>query len=241
MIISKKLLLSPIALGLTMLLSLGAVTAEAAGPTLLVGLNPLTVTQNGPSATYGVTFANIRLDATASNEDILVSRIPLNLNVGNGASASNLQNLRIVNSANTSFALNTGGNAKFSVGANSLNTFVLDTPIRVPAGSAVVVSLIGDIAPSNAISNTYQFTINPNAVIASSALTNSVVIPSAGQGVIVGGGTSVVTTGGTSGSTFVPTLPSTGAGGEAGLNIALILGSLVVLGASIVYTKKMAS
>jgi len=237
----KNIVLSPLALVLTMSLSFGAVTASAAGPTLLVGLNPLTVTQNGPSATFGVTFANIRLDATPSNEDILVSRIPLSLNVGGGALASNLQNCRVVNANNTSLALNTGGNAMPSVNSNTLNTFVFDSPIRVPLGNSVVVSLICDIAATNAINNTYQFTVNPVNVTATSAITNSTVTPSAGQGVVVGNGVSVITTGGTVGGTVIPILPNTGAGGAAPLNIALILGALALLGAGIVYNRKLAS
>lgn len=235
----KQIFLAPIALLLVSLLSLGAITAEAYGPTLQVGLDPLTITQNGPNATYGVTFANIRLDATASSEDILVSRIPMSLNLGNGASASNLQNCRAVNSANPTFPLNTGGNTMYSMSGSALNTFNLDTPLRVSMGSAAIVSIVCDIAASNAINNTYQFTINPANVVATSAVTNTTVIPSTGNGVIVGNGTSVVTTGNSgSVSPIIPTLPNTGAGGEAAGNIALIIGSLVLLGTGIIYTSR---
>ena len=236
----KNMLLSPLALALVFMMSFGAVTAEAAGPTLLVGLNPLTVTQNGPSAVFGVTFANIRLDATPSSEDILVSSIPMSLSVGNGAVPQNLQNCRAVNQNNPGVPLNTGTNAMPTVSANTLNTFTLDSPLRVAMGNAVIVSIVCDIAASNAINNTYQFTVNPANVAATSATTDTTVTPSAGQGVIVGNGTSVVTTGGT-GGVVVPTLPSTGDGGDATQNIALILGSLALLGAGIVYTRKVAS
>lgn len=234
----KNLLLAPIALMLISFLSLGAVTAEAAGPTLLVGLDPLTITQNGPNPTYGVTFANIRFDATQSSEDILVSRIPMSLNVGNGAVASTLQNCRVVNSNNPSIPLNTGGNAMTSVSSSALNTFNLDSSLRVPMGSSVIASIVCDIAASNAVNNTYQFTINPANVVATSAITNTTVIPTTGSGVIVGSGTSVVTSGGNGVVAVAPTLPNTGAGGEAAQNIALIIGSLVLLGTGIIYTTR---
>jgi hypothetical protein len=237
----KKLLVAPLTLAFVALVGFGPLSASAAGPVLLVGLNPLTVTQTGPAAAPNTVFANIRFDAGLSTEDILVSRIPLTLNVGGGAFASNLLNCRVVNQ-NTTFPLNSNGNVMNGVSSTNLNTFVLDNPLRVTAGTATIVSVMCDIAASNAIGNTYQFTINPASVVATSAVSGAFVTPGIGNGVIVGNGTSVTTSGST-GTVFpivTPGLPNTGAGGDATLNIALLIGALVVAGASIAYTRNVA-
>lgn len=205
----------PIAVAFIGFMAFGATSVEAANSTLLVGLNPLTITQNGLSAVPNVAFAYVRLDASASTEDILVSRIPFSLNTGSGASASYLSNCRVINNTNNTAVLNTGSNSMNVLSSNNLNTFVLDNPIRIPSGGSVVLSVVCNILATNAVNNTYQFTINPANVVATSAVSGANVSPSIGEGVIVGNGTSVITTNG-GGGIFIPApgLPNTGGSGS---------------------------
>lgn len=213
----KKLLMVPVTLTFVAFMAFGPMSAQAAG-SIQVGLNPLTITQNGPSAVPNVAFAYVRFDASASTEDVLVSKIPFSLNTGGGASASYLSNCRVINNSNNTFVLNTGSNSMNVVSSNNLNTFVLDNAIRIPSGGSVVLTVVCDILATNAINNTYQFTMNPSNIVATSAVSGSSINASLGEGVIVGNGTSVITTtgGGIYVSAYVPApgLPNTGGSGD---------------------------
>jgi hypothetical protein len=233
----KKFVLAPAVFALVALF--GANVALAAGPALSVGITPVVVTQNGTAATPNVTFATLRLSATSSTEDILVTAIPMNVTAGNGGSTSNLSNCRVVNLSNGS-VLNTGSNVSSFI-QNGANSVTLDTPLRVNAGSMIDVAVRCDIIASNALNNTYAFTVNPSAVVARSATTNTGFTPTSGEGVPTA--PISVTTTGTTGTTIpviIPGLPNTGMGGNASANVALLAAAGLITAAGFAYTRRFA-
>ncbi|MDB5254007.1 MAG: hypothetical protein JWL80_73 [Parcubacteria group bacterium] len=233
----KKFVLAPAVFALVALF--GANVALAAGPALSVGMTPVIVTQNGTAATPNVTFATLRLSATSSTEDILVSAIPMTVTAGNGGSTSNLSNCRVVNLSNGS-VLNTGSNVSSFIN-NGSNSITLDTPLRIAAGTMVDVAIRCNIIASNAINNTYSVSVSPFSVVARSASTNTGFTPTAGEGVPTP--PIMVTTTGTIGTTIpviIPGLPNTGMGGNASTNVALLALAGLVTAAGFAYTRRFA-
>lgn len=234
----KKFIVTPVALALFALISLNPTSAFAQGPMLMVGYTPIVVTQNGTAATPNVTLATVRLSAASSTEDINVSRLPVTLGVGSGATPSNLSSCRAINLSNNS-TLTTGSNVPSSmlIGSNSM---MFDSSLRIPAGSYVDVAIQCNILASNAVGNTYFVTVDPASVTATSALSGTPVIATMGEGVPTPA-VSIITTGSsTSGGVIVPGLPNTGAGGSASTSAALLFASVALLGAGVVYTRKFA-
>ena len=229
---SKKFVLVPV---LALFALFGAHSASAAGPALMVGINPMVVTQNGTAATPNVTFANIRLSAASSTEDMFVSSLPVSITAANGGSTSNLTNCRAVNTSN-GMTLNTGANSRSSV-LSGTNTFMFDSPIRIAAGNYVDVAVRCDILASNAVNNTYAFNLNPLSVAATSAVSGAGVATSIGMGVPTAP-ISVTTTGTT--GVIIPGLPNTGMGGSASTNIALLALAGMVTAAGVVFSRRFA-
>jgi len=221
----KKLLFVPTALALFLFVGLTA-SAQSA-PSLLVDMVNTGVAQSiGPNM-QNVTMANVRLDTTFSNDNIRLSSLPIIVTAGNGANASSLTSCQLVNPVNTNSPLNTGNNAVSGLSSGS-NTFNFDNSITLTRGTVTNLLLNCNINGSLTSGGTYQFSINTanvSAVAASTGLPATVGVSTGG--VIIPNPT-------------VPGIPNTGFGDAATSNMMLIIGSIVVAGLGIAYTRKVA-
>ncbi|MES2214221.1 MAG: hypothetical protein V4465_02415 [Patescibacteria group bacterium] len=222
----KKFLIIPVIAAL-FAFSTGA-SAQVAGPSLLVQLQSAGVSSAINSGAQNVTLANVRLDATASTDDIRLASLPIVLTVGNGGNASALQSCRAVNSTAPSTNLNSGTNAiaNFSSGSNSI---VFDNPMVIARGTAVNILVNCNIGTLPG-GGTYQFSINTANVPATAVST--------GLPAVVGVGGVAVTP--TPVPVPVPGIPNTGFGGAAPMNIALLIGSIGVAALGLTYTRRFA-
>ncbi|MFA6338485.1 MAG: peptidoglycan-binding domain-containing protein [Candidatus Paceibacterota bacterium] len=116
-----------------------AMTAKAASVTISVSANPLAQTVVGGSSFI---FANYQLDASLSGEDLSMSSLPLEYNIG-ASTATNLTNCQLYDGATS---LTTGSNAKNPTAAASSSAFTFDAPITIAKGTVKTLSLKCDIA-----------------------------------------------------------------------------------------------
>jgi len=222
----KKTLTLGVAFALVAFFGVHQASAQVATPNLLINLVSDSVATNIAPGSSNVILANIRLDATTSSDDIRLAYLPLILSTGNGASASVLT-CRTTNSASPLFALNTGNNAQGTM-SSGLNTITFDNPLIIARGTSTSILVRCDVSSALVTGGTYQFSINTNNVVATSATT--------GLPAVVG----VMRTPVVVIPPTVPGIPNTGFGGDVTTNIALILGSVVVAGLGLAYTRKLA-
>lgn len=199
----------------------------ATTPNLLVNLVPDSVASSINANTSNVILANVRLDATTSSEDIRLASLPITLTTGNGARASDLT-CRVVNAASPTVALNTGNNASTTM-VSGLNRINLDNPVVIARGTTTNLLVRCDIGSGLVVDGTYQFSINSNNVVATGNTTGTPAVVG-----VTRASTPVVV------PPVVPGIPNTGFGGNASTNVALILGSIVVAGLGLAYTRKLA-
>ncbi|MDB5266236.1 MAG: hypothetical protein JWN89_51 [Parcubacteria group bacterium] len=202
-------------------------SAQVAGPSLLVQLQTAGVASAINAGAQNVVLANVRLDATASTDDIRLASLPIVLTSGNGGTATSLTSCHAVNSVTPSNNLNSGTNAiaNLSSGANSI---VFDSPMIIARGTALNLLIECNIASNLPAGGTYQFSINTASVPATAVST--------GLPAVVGvGGVAVTPV-----PVPVPGIPNTGFGGAATTNIALLIGSIAVAGLGLAYTRKYA-
>ena len=225
----KNLFAAPVVASLLMLAlpaSAQVYTTTAATPTLAVELLSTGLTANPSAGTTGATMAIVRLDTTYSPDAIRLASLPLIVSTANGATPASLTNCRVYNEASPTAALNNGSNVPGNL-VSGLNVVNLDTPLVIQRGSVVLLDVKCDIAAGAVTGGTFQFSLNTANVVATG---NTTGLPAAVYvGVSTPGG--VPSTGGVG-------LPNTGAGGDAGMNLALILGSLVAASLGVLYARK---
>jgi hypothetical protein len=225
----KKLLAIPMAFALFLALGVNSVGAQTS-PILYVELQTTGVATAVNPGAQGVTLANVRLDASMSNDDIRLQSLPLTLATANGGNAGDLSSCRVMNAANSSTSLNTGSNVTGNL-AGGTNTLTFDSPLTIPRGTVVSLLVNCNASSSLTTGSTYQFSINTNNVVATAAST--------GQRAIVGVGRPGVVIPGTPSPT-TPGIPNTGAGGQATTNILMLIGAITFVGLGLAYTKKFA-
>jgi hypothetical protein len=222
----KKLLVLPVAVAM-LSLSFGIANAQvvAPAPRLAVALettgltNPLTIGTNA-------TLARLTLDTTGSNTGVRIASLPLVLTTGAGATSTSLTNCRVFNET-TGGALTSGVNIPGTL-VSGMNSLTLDTPITLPAGTVTTLAVRCDIGSNLVTGGTYQFSLNTANVVATdpvSAVPAVVTLRGVTTPVIVP-------------PVVIPTVPNTGAGGAAPMNIAIILGSIAVAGFGLAYARK---
>jgi hypothetical protein len=224
--INRTLMGFPVALALFA----GAATASAQSAAPIVGIQLLTSGLTSPivANTDDATVARLVLDTSGSAEAVRISSIPFILSTGNGAIASTLRNCRVVNEANDDVNLSTP--AGDSVGLTSgLNSITLSSPLTLAAGTVTTLDLMCDASAGIVSGGTFTFSMNTANV--------------AGTGVTTGL-PAIVTIRGAAPVTpvppvvVIPTVPNTGAGGEAAQNVALLLGSVALAAVGVAYTRK---
>lgn len=222
----KKLLVLPVAVAM---LGLGFGTANAQvvtpAPRLAVALETTGLTNPLVAGTTG-TLARLTLDTTGSNTAVRIASLPLSLMTGAGATSTSLTNCRVINEA-SGVTLSSGTNVPATL-ASGMNTFTLDTPFVMLPNTVATLAVRCDIASNLVTGGTYQFSLNTANVVA--------VDPATGI-------SALVTLRGVTGPivippVVVPTVPNTGAGGNAGMNFAIIFGSLAVAGLGLAYARK---
>lgn len=104
----------------------------------------------------GVTVGTITLMSPTAGEqgNVSITSLPLSLTTGSGANASSLSNCQLFGPSGN--ALTTGAQ---TVGtAASSTTFTLDTPLQIPGGQSMMLSVRCNVASGAAQGGTYQFT-----------------------------------------------------------------------------------
>lgn len=231
----NKLFALPVIAAMFAFAGIAEVSAQAA-PTLSVTAYTQSVI-GVLRGTSNANFATFRLDATNSGEDIEISELPINLVLGNGASAGDLSDCRVYDTRNMSAALNSGTNV--DAFASGMNTLTLDSTYVVDSGTVRTLQVQCDVSASAEVGDTYQFNLavsDLDAVSADSNQTLNFGNTTAGSGSII----PVVTVlpASTTPAPYIPPVvipttpgfPSTGMGGEAAMNIALISLSVLALG-----------
>ncbi len=223
----KKILILPIALAL-MAVTVGSANAQVV-PTPRVAVQLATTGLTNPLVEGSeATLARLVLDTTGSNTAVRIASIPLSLNLGSGALASTLTDCAIVNEGNNN-ALTSGSNIEDSL-SSGMNTFTLDTPIVLAANTVTTLRVRCDIDNNLVSSGTYQFSLNTSNVVATDPVSGTQALVTL-RGVAV---PPVVTIP----PVVIPTVPNTGAGGEASTNAVIILGTLVAASLGLAYARR---
>lgn len=229
----KKILALPIAVAMIALGFAGSASAQTASPLLQIQLatNGLTspLTAGGDDATV----ARLRLDTTGSTEAVRISSLPFILTTGSGAQADTLNNCRVYNEAAGTVALN-DADANDTLNAG-LNNIALDSALVIPAGSQMTLALRCDIDEDLVAGGTFTFSMNSANVVATGVTTGLaaiVTVPGAAviPPVVVVPPVVVIPT--------TPGMPATGADSDAAKNVALALGTVLLAGIGMTYSRK---
>lgn len=224
----KSRILMSIPVGISLLAGVSTVSAQTIAPRL--GIELLTSGLTSPinaSSTDNV-MARLVLDTTGSPEGVRISSLPFILTTGNGAASGTLTNCTVVNEASPSVDLNTApGNGVGLV--SGLNTINLTSPLVLAAGTVTTLSLRCDAASNLVSGGTFTFSMNTANVSATGVSTGLPAIVS-----VRGAVPPVVI------PPIIPTVPNTGAGGEAAQNWALLLGSVTLAAVGFAFTRKAA-
>jgi hypothetical protein len=213
-------------------------------PALGVMLNTV---QTVPTGTQNAILGIITLDGTGSGTNTNITSIPLTL-TESGATPNDFTNCALRSATNFAGSLNTGTNAVGTPMNNGgVTSFYLDTPFSVPAGSGQLMELTCNIASGTPIGSSVTVSINPANVLATNASNGSSITPttSVSNGYTEPvSGTIAITAAGTVSSvtttTTTPGTPNTGAGGNAAMNIALLLLSGFVFFAASIFALRRA-
>jgi hypothetical protein len=224
--LQKMFTVLPLSLALLASTMAGVASAQTY-PALSVQLLTQGLTQNAGAGTQNAIMAIARLDTTSSNEDIRISSLPLILTTGGGANGSSLQSCHLANANNISSPLSTSGNVPSALNSG-VNTLALDTPLVLPRGSVTMLDLICNVSTTAAAGGSFTFSINTANVMATGVTSGLPAQVSITPGAVV------------IPPTTYPGVPNTGAGGEAGSNIALIVGSLLVASFGYLYSRRYA-
>lgn len=215
----NKLIVLPVAAVLA-LGTFGSASAQTASPRLALQFGTNGLTNPLVANTSDATVARLLLDTTGSTEAIRLSSLPFNLVVGNGASASTLENCQVYNESASTVALN---NETGALNAG-INTITFNSPMVLAANTLTTVALRCDVTEDLVAGGTFTVNMNTNNVVATGASTGlpalvtirgSVVVPP----VVV---PPVVV------PPVTPGMPVTG--GESAQNIAMLAASLLIAG-----------
>lgn len=227
----KKMLILPLAIATMALGSFGSASAQVVAPRVALQFGTNGLTNPLVASSSDATIARLLLDTTGSTEPVRISSLPFNLVLGGGASASTLRNCRVFNEAAPTVALNTPASTTTEMVAG-INNISLNTPIVLAANTLTTLALRCDVAGNLVAGGTFTVNMNTNNVVATGALSGlpalvtirgAAVVPP----VIVPPVIPPVT----------PGIPSTGAGGEAAQNIAMLAASLLIATLGFSYLK----
>ncbi|MBX4195434.1 hypothetical protein KW796_00555 [Candidatus Parcubacteria bacterium] len=214
------------AVGLSLVATAATASAQlSTQPRVAIQLLTSGLTSPLTASSTDATIARLVLDTTGSPEGVRILSLPFILNTNNGALASSLTNCTVVNETNSSVDLSVApGNGVGLV--NGLNTVTLSSPLVLPSNTIVTLDLRCD--PSAALVSGGSFTVSMNtANVAATGIVTG--LPAV---VSVRGAAPVIP------PVVIPTVPNTGAGGNAAMNFALLLGSLGLATLGIAYTSK---
>jgi hypothetical protein len=227
----NKILALPIAIALVAMGSIGSVSAQTAAPRVAIQLSAAGITSPLTASSTGAVMARLLLDTNGSGESVRINSLPFFLTLGNGAQASTLQNCQMYNESNTSASLSSG-----STVAAGLNSLAFSSPLVLAPNTLTTIALKCDIAPNLVSGGTYTFSMNTANLAATGVTTGQPAIVSVRGAVIPPVVNPPVVN-----PPVTPGFPSTGAGGDTGSNLMIILGSLVVAGAGLAYSRKQLS
>lgn len=172
-----------------------------------LAVNFVVTPQGIAPGTQDAAIALLQLDATRSSEAIRIGSLPINASF---TGATNYTGCQIRNITNLGLGLNTGTNVVGTLGSGT-NTFTLDTPLIVNAGTTATLVLTCDIASGAAVGSSAALSVIPSAIPAVTNASGASVSPAAGGP----SGTIGITSGTfTVGSSSTPGVPNTGTGGN---------------------------
>ena len=202
----------------------GVAGAQVIGPRVALQFATNGLTYPLSASSSDAIIARLLLDTTNSTEAVRINSLPFNLVVGNGASASTLQNCRVYNESNLSSALNTPSSTTtpFYSGINSVN---FNSPLILQPNTMTTLSLRCDVSGTLVSGGTYMINMETANVIATGATTGLPALVTVRGAVVV---PPVVIT---------PGIPATGASGEATQNVAMIAASLLIAGLGFSYLR----
>ncbi|QQG37494.1 MAG: hypothetical protein HYS26_02545 [Candidatus Kaiserbacteria bacterium] len=195
----------------------GAVTFA---PTLRVNL---AVSPSLVPGQQNAAVALLTLDATRSGQPIRLSSIPVSASF---TGASNLTSCQVRSINNLAGALNTGANVVSTIGSGT-NTFNLDAPLVVSAGTSMTLVLTCNVASAAPLGSTVSFAVSPSVFPALSDTTGTAATTLAGG---PNGATGITAGTATFGTSATPGVPSTGEGGNAAAT-AIFLAALLAVAA----------
>ncbi len=212
-----------------MILALGlmvsSVSAQVvAGPRVAIELLSTGLTSPLMASSTNAVIARLVLDTSGSSEAVRISSLPWNLIPGNGASASTLGNCRVYNETDLNTALNS---TNTSTTLNSgINNIAFINPLVLQANTVTALSFRCDIGAG----------LTPGGTFTTSMTTTNV----SATGVTSGTAALVTIRGAVTPPVVyippvTPGMPATGATGEAPLNIAMIVASLMVAALGVTY------
>ncbi len=176
----------------------------------------------------GKTIATIELNGLHSSSAARVASVPVNA-VG---VAANFTNCRVTTTADLNTSLTSGTHTVQSLG--TLNTFVFDTPVVIPAGVVKTFAVRCDVSSLATVGSTLMLSVTPASVSATddsgNPITPVVALDPYGAPRSMNGTLSIraIGTPGAPNTGSTPGAPNTGAGGDAAANIAIILASALV-------------
>jgi hypothetical protein len=233
----NKLLALPMVVAVLALSSFGVASAQVAAPRVALQFGSNGLTSPLVASSSSATVARLLLDTTGSSEAVRINSLPFNLVTGSGANAGTLQNCRVYNESDTNTALNTP--ASSSTGLSSgINTVTFNSALILPANTLTTVAVRCDIGGDLTSGGTYTINMNTNNVVATGAVTGApALVTIRGTAVVP---PVVVTPPVVITPTPTPSLPTTGAAGEAAQNVAMVVASLLiaVLGFSYINLKQ---
>jgi hypothetical protein len=226
----NKFLALPLAVGLMVLGSIGSANAQTAAPRVAIQLATGGLTSPLTPGISNAVMARLILDTTNSSEAVRISSLPFHLTLGGGAQAATLQNCRVYNEA----APTVGLTGTTTIAAN-LNAVQLENPLVLAANSVTTLALRCDVAQDLVAGGTYTFSMNTANLAATGVTSGAPAI------VTIRGAAPVTPVTPVTPTPVVPGLPPTGAGpngGDAGKNVAIILGSLAIAGFGAAYARR---
>jgi hypothetical protein len=142
--------------------------------------------------------------------------------------ASSLQNCRIYNESNLSSALNTPTSATSTL-LSGINNVAFNSPLILQANTLTTVSLRCDVNSTLVSGGTYTVNMDTGNVVATGATSGLPAVVTVRGGAVVPPVTNPTPT--------TPGLPTTGAGGEATQNVAMIVAALLMASLGFSYLK----
>lgn len=222
----KKLMVLPV-VAAVLALGVGTASAQVVGPRVALQFATNGLTNPLSASSSNAVIARLLLDTTGSTEAVRISGLPFNLIVGNGASASTLNNCRVYNESDLSTALNTSSSTTTMF--SGINNIAFNSALVIQPNTLTTVSLRCDVDASLVAGGTYTVNLNTANVVAVGASTG---LPAA---VTIRG--SVVVPPIVVPPVVIPGLPTTGASGQAAQNVAMLAASLLIASLGFSYLK----